>query len=81
MKDMRTRRSNATGRTKLSLLCEKVIEAGWLAAVIVAPLFFNPYSYRSFEPDKITLLRSITLVMVLAWLIKIIEGGDKGCFC
>jgi tetratricopeptide (TPR) repeat protein/O-antigen ligase len=77
---MSTGRSSAAGRTRLSLLCEKVIEAGWLAAVVLVPLFFNPYSYRSFEPDKTTLLRSIALVMVLAWLVKLIEegGGWKG---
>ncbi len=62
-------------QTKLSLLCEKVIEAGWLAALILVPVFFNIYSARTFEPDKLTLMRSIVLVMVLAWLIKIAETG------
>ncbi len=66
--------------TKLSIFCDKVIEAGWLVAVVVVPLFFNPYSHRTFEPDKITLLRSIALVMVLAWLVKVIEewGQEQG---
>ncbi|MFQ6058830.1 MAG: hypothetical protein ACE5MB_08155, partial [Anaerolineae bacterium] len=61
--------------TKLSLFCDKVIEAGWLAAVIVTPLFFNVYSSRVFEPDKLTILRSIALVMALAWGIKVLEAG------
>ena len=61
--------------TKLSTFCEKVIEAGWLAAIILVPIFFNIYSARTFEPDKITLMRSIVLVMVLAWLIKVAEVG------
>jgi tetratricopeptide (TPR) repeat protein len=61
--------------TKLSLLCDKLIEAGWLAAVILVPLWFNIYSARTFEPDKITLMRSIALLMVLAWCIKVAEAG------
>ncbi len=62
-------------QTKLSVLCEKLIEAGWLAAVIVTPLFFNVYSSRVFEPDKGTTLRSIALMMITAWIIKTIETG------
>ncbi len=61
--------------TKIQHYCESVIEAGWLAALIVAPLFFNTYSSRVFEPDKISLVRSISLVMLLAYLVKILDGG------
>ena len=63
-------------QTKLSTLCDKVIEAGWLTAIIVVPLFFNVYSDRVFEPDKLTLLRSIALVMAVAWVIKVLEAGS-----
>jgi len=59
--------------TKLGVFCEKLIEAGWLAAVITIPLFFNVFSDRTFEPDKLTLLRSIALVMAVAWIIKTLE--------
>ncbi|MEW5957103.1 MAG: tetratricopeptide repeat protein [Chloroflexota bacterium] len=62
-------------RTKLSAFCDKIIEAGWLAIVVAVPLFFNIYSARTFEPDKITLLRSIVSIMILAWLISVIERG------
>lgn len=62
-------------QTKLGAYCEKLIEAGWLAAIVVVPLFFNVYSSRVFEPDKITLLRSIAVVMAAAWLIKTVEQG------
>jgi tetratricopeptide (TPR) repeat protein/O-antigen ligase len=64
----------------LSVFCDKVIEAGWLIAVVVVPLFFNIYSHRVFEPDKLSLLRSIALVMAVAWLIKFAEerlGGAE----
>ena len=60
--------------TRLSVFCERVIEAGWLASVIVVPLFFNVYSSRVFEPDKLSLLRSIALVMIAAWLVRLLEG-------
>ncbi|MGQ9814295.1 MAG: tetratricopeptide repeat protein [Candidatus Roseilinea sp.] len=59
--------------SKLSLWCGRFIEAGWLAAVIVAPLFFNIYSSRVFEPDKLTTVRSIALMMAIAWLVKWVE--------
>ena len=62
-------------RTKLDLWCDGVIEAGWLAALVVAPMFFNVFSSRVFEPDKISMVRTIALVMALAWLVKIANGG------
>ena len=61
--------------TKLSRYAEGVMEAAWLAAVIVVPIFFNVYSSRIFEPDKITLLRTLALVILAAWLVKLIEQG------
>ena len=61
--------------TKLSIFCGKVIEAGWLAAVVAVPVFFNIYTARTFEPDKITLLRSIVGIMALAWIIMVVEQG------
>jgi len=63
--------------TKLSIFCTKLIEAGWLAAVVAVPLFFNIYTARTFEPDKLTLLRSIVTVMLLAWLVKLLEEGGQ----
>lgn len=62
-------------QTVLSRICDVVIEAGWLAALVVTPLFFNTYTNRVFEPDKIHLLRSITLIMAVAWLIQLLDGG------
>jgi tetratricopeptide (TPR) repeat protein len=62
-----------TYSSRLSAFCDKVIEASWLIAVILAPLFFDVYSSRVFEPDKITLVRSLALIMVGAWIIKWLE--------
>ncbi len=54
------------------------MEAAWLAAVILAPLFFDTYSARIFEPDKITLVRSLALLILGAWIVKLVdEGGPR----
>jgi len=64
--------------TRLSKFCDKVLETGWLLAVIVTPLFFNVYSSRVFEPDKLTTLRTIALVMAVVWVVKLIEERAHG---
>jgi tetratricopeptide (TPR) repeat protein/O-antigen ligase len=69
------RENYVTEQASLSVLCDKIIEAGWMALAVVVPLFFNVFSHRSFEPDKIALMRPIALVMALAWVIKELEGG------
>lgn len=65
-------------QTKLSRICDAIIEAGWLAALIVAPLFFNTFSSRVFEPDKIHLVRSIALFIAAAWLVQLIDDAFGG---
>jgi hypothetical protein len=50
---------------------------GWLAAAVMVPLFFNVFSSRVFEPDKISQLRSLVLIMLAAWIIKLVEGGYR----
>ncbi len=62
-------------RSRVGVLCERILEAGWLTAAIVVPLFFNIYSQRVFEPDKLSILRSIALAMVAVWLIKLADEG------
>ncbi len=59
--------------SKLSRWCDGLIEAGWLTAVIATPLFFNIHSDRVFEPDKLTLLRSLAVLMLAAWLVKFVD--------
>ncbi|MEW6025795.1 MAG: tetratricopeptide repeat protein [Planctomycetota bacterium] len=67
---------------KITIFCDKVIEACWLAALVIAPLFMNFHSSVSFEPDKSTVVRSIALVMLAAFLVKRVslsaapEGGE-----
>ena len=64
--------------TKLGTFCDKILEIGWLLAVIITPLFFNVYSSRVFEPDKLTTLRTIAVVMAAVWLVKYIEERAAG---
>jgi len=59
--------------TRLSRICDRLIEAGWLLAIVLIPVFFNVRTARVFEPDKGMLLRSLALVMAAAWLIKVVE--------
>ena len=63
-------------KSKLDAWLSTVIEAGWLAALVIAPLFFNVFSSRVFEPDKISLIRTIALIMTIAWLTKFANSGD-----
>jgi tetratricopeptide (TPR) repeat protein len=62
-------------RTKLDAWCIGLIEAGWLAALTVAPLFFNVFSSRVFEPDKISLIRTLALVILVAWAVRWVNSG------
>jgi len=64
--------------TKLSAFYDKILEIGWLLAVIITPLFFNVYSSRVFEPDKITTLRTVAVIMAAVWLVKYIEERASG---
>ncbi len=60
-------------RTSLSIWCERVIEGGWLIALLLIPTYFNLLSARHFEPDKATTLRSIVIIMLAAALIDGLE--------
>ena len=64
------------------MACAGIVEAGWLASAIVAPLAFNAHTFRTYEPVKVALLRSLVGVMALAWLVLTVEqhgrrGPDK----
>ena len=62
-------------RTKLSAAAAAVAESCWLAALVVVPVFFNIHSFRSFEEDKIPLLRSLAVIVVVALVIRALEEG------
>lgn len=64
--------------SKIDALCAGMMEAGWIAAVMVTPLFFNPYSEQTFEPDKINVLRSIAWFIAIAWVLQLLERRGRG---
>jgi tetratricopeptide (TPR) repeat protein len=64
-------------RSRLQILGDAVMETAWLAALVIAPLFFNIYSQRVFEPDKISLVRSLALVAFVAWLVRTVEDRNR----
>jgi putative inorganic carbon (HCO3(-)) transporter len=61
-------------QTRLSLLCEGIIEAATLAAVVLAPLFFNTTTSTVFDLDKAILVRVLAWLAALAWLVQRLEG-------
>lgn len=61
--------------SKVARIAAGICEAVWLAAIISIPLFFNVHSSRIFEPDKIVVLRSLALIGLGAWIIRLIEDG------
>lgn len=66
--------------SRLSQLCDGLLEAGWLLGVIITPLFFNVFSDRVFEPDKLTTLRALTVFMAVVWIVRFVERlalGEK----
>ena len=64
-------------QSKINKLADGIMEASWLAAIVSAPLFFNKYSSRIFEPDKATLIRSLALIILAAWIIKLANQGSR----
>lgn len=56
--------------SKLSVFCDRLIEAGWLIIVIVTPLFFNSSTNRIMEADKLALVRTLASLMAAAWSIR-----------
>ena len=61
--------------SRLESFCEGVIEAGWLAVLLLVPVYFNVYSKQSFDLDKAVLFRVIALLMAGAWVLEVATGG------
>lgn len=64
--------------TRLSQLLDNLMEKTWIAAIIVVPVFFNIYSSRIFEPDKLTLLRTLAILLLILWIIKLADSYKHG---
>ncbi|MGC9394061.1 MAG: hypothetical protein ACP5J4_04330 [Anaerolineae bacterium] len=68
-----TTHSTSTPSSRFSAFCDRALEAGWLLGVTITPVFFNVYSSRVFEPDKLTTLRILATVMAILWLVRLFE--------
>ncbi len=64
--------------SKLVQWSDRLLEAGWLLGITITPVFFNVYSSRVFEPDKLTTLRSLATVMAVVWLVRLVEMKAHG---
>ena len=62
--------------TTISIWSRRVMEACWLLALIMVPVYFSLLSDRHFEPDKAVALRSLALILSAAWIIGILERGQ-----
>ena len=61
--------------SRVSNICDRALEAGWLLAVVLMPLHFNIYTSRTFEPDKLSILRALALFMLSALVVRTMEGS------
>lgn len=57
------------------MLAASVAESGWLAALVVVPIFFNTNTVRIFEEEKVALLRSIGVLIATSIIVWIAEVG------
>jgi hypothetical protein len=60
---------------RLTRYCDGLMETAWLAVIFITPVFFNIDSAVTFEVPKIMLMRSIVLVALAAWGVKLISAG------
>ena len=78
---MNTRRPAAasdvasTRSSRLGLASIGLLEAGWLAALAITPLFFNPRSARVFEPEKISWIIALALLAGWPYSVAIVSLG------
>lgn len=58
-------------------VCNRVIFFGLLILVFFLPLVFNPNFQDAFALPKVTFVRVLVLIIVLAWVVKMIERGTE----
>ena len=59
-------------------IADGIVEAGWLLAAALVPVFFDIHSGRPFEPDKTALLRLLAVLVAAAGLARFVEGRFAG---
>ncbi len=61
--------------SKIAVICDKVIKWGLYVFVFLAPLFFLPFNDSILELNKQLLLTVMGLILLIAWLGKMIASG------
>ena len=61
--------------TRLGAFAANIVESSWLVALAIVPSFLNLYSERTFEEDKVLLLRSLAILMTAGIVVSIAEAG------
>ncbi|GIW08180.1 MAG: hypothetical protein KatS3mg060_2985 [Dehalococcoidia bacterium] len=59
--------------TRFAAYLDRLLEASWLMVAVVVPLFFDVFSSRVFEPDKLTAFRGIMIFALAVWLLRELE--------
>ena len=59
--------------TAVARLADGVLEAGWLLALLVVPVFFDVHTDHPFEPEKAMVVRVLALLMAAAGLVRALE--------
>jgi len=62
-------------KTKVIDWCNQIIFWGVTVLVISLPLVFNPRLLAAFSLPRITILRTITLIILSCWAVKTLESG------
>ena len=60
---------------KITSVCEAIIKWGAYALAFLLPLFFMPFNASVIELNKQLLLVVFALILLIAWLGKVITAG------
>jgi hypothetical protein len=63
--------------SRLHEICGGLMEACWLAAVVLVPLAYNPHGIAAFQPFKMACFRLLAAVLAAAWVVRRIEAGPS----
>ncbi|MEW6095164.1 MAG: tetratricopeptide repeat protein [bacterium] len=63
-------------KKKIEDICTKVVEWAFLGLLLVVPLYFDTHCRGVFDIPKVTLLRLFSLVIIGAWLLRIILTNE-----
>ena len=68
-------RRSSGAPTRVGAFAANIVENGWLAALAIVPSFLNIYTERTFEEEKVLLLRSLAILMTAGMVVWIAEAG------